>query len=372
MAVRLRHLSRRTEKTYVAWIRRFILFHGKRHPNELGPPDVTAFLSALAVRDRVASSTQNQALAALLFLYRVVLDRDVPWLDDVVRAKRTPRLPVVLARDEVAAVLAALEPDRRLIATLLYGAGLRLLECLRLRVKDVDFARSQLVVRGGKGDRDRSCHEPVGFRSRGTSTAFEGSTNGTRHSAPARSRCRSRSPASRRPPDGSGPGNGSFPRRAPTAIGRQASVAAITCTRPSSSTPCAKPRAAPASGSASPATPSATRSRRICSRTATTSARRRPCWATATCARPGLHPRPRPRPRRRPEPDRPSAGRCVRPGTDRPRLSAPAHLANRSAVPAATSTHYGVPTVSRSTLSRDACRVLDSGGRDWAGPSNCR
>ena len=166
-AVRLRHLSRRTEQAYVAWIRRFILFHGKRHPAELGPRDVTAFLSALATHDRVASSTQNQALAALLFLYRVVLGRELPWLDDVVRAKRPSRLPVVLSRDEVAAVLSALEDERQLVATLLYGSGLRLLECLRLRVKDVDFARAQVVVRGGKGDRDRvtvlprACHAPL-------------------------------------------------------------------------------------------------------------------------------------------------------------------------------------------------------------------
>jgi integron integrase len=166
-AIQLRHLSRRTEKTYVAWIRRFIIFHGKRHPRELGPAEVTAFLSALATRDRVASATQNQALAALLFLYRIVLERDVPWLHDMVRAKRSARLPVVLSRDEVAGVLAALDGERRLAATLLYGAGLRLLECLRLRVKDVDFARSQLVVRAGKGDRDRTtvlprvCHRPL-------------------------------------------------------------------------------------------------------------------------------------------------------------------------------------------------------------------
>src|SRR5262245_25837705 len=119
-AARLRHLSRRTEQAYVGWIRRFILFHGKRHPSELGPTDVTAFLSALATHGRVASSTQNQALAALLFLYRVVLGREMPWLDDLVHAKRPSRLPVVLSRDEVAEVLSALESDRQLVATLLY------------------------------------------------------------------------------------------------------------------------------------------------------------------------------------------------------------------------------------------------------------
>ena len=122
-AIRLRHLSRRTEKAYVGWIRRFILFHGKRHPIELGPAEVTAFLSSLAVRDHVASSTQNQALAALLFLYRAVLDRDVPWLDEVVRAKRPACLPTVLSREDVARVLSALDGERRLMATLLYGRG---------------------------------------------------------------------------------------------------------------------------------------------------------------------------------------------------------------------------------------------------------
>jgi integron integrase len=166
-AIRVRHMSRRTEKAYVGWIHRFILFHGKRHPDELGAIEMTAFLSALATQHHVSSSTQNQALAALLFLYRVVLDRKVPWLDDVVRAKRPGRLPVVLSREEVAIVLAALDDERRLAATLLYGARLRLLECLRLRVKDVDFAREQLTVRGGKGDRDRAtvlpraCHAPL-------------------------------------------------------------------------------------------------------------------------------------------------------------------------------------------------------------------
>jgi len=153
--VRLRHLSCRTEKAYVGWIRRFILFHAKRHPIEMGPAEITRFLSALATERNVSASTQNQALAALLFLYRDVLDRDVPWLDELVRARRPTRLPVVLSRDEVGVVIRELQGVHRLMATLLYGAGLRLLECARLRVKDVDFGRSQITVRGGKGDRDR-------------------------------------------------------------------------------------------------------------------------------------------------------------------------------------------------------------------------
>ena len=154
-ALRTRHYSRRTEQAYVAWIRRFIFFHGKRHPAELGAPEVTRFLSALAVEGRVAASTQNQALSALLFLYREVLAVDLPWLDEVVRAKRPERLPVVLTRDEVRAVMQRRTGSTRLMACLLYGAGLRVLECCRLRVQDVDFGANLIVVRGGKGDKDR-------------------------------------------------------------------------------------------------------------------------------------------------------------------------------------------------------------------------
>jgi len=153
--LRARHYSRRTEESYVAWIRRFIVFHDKRHPAEMGAPEVTAFLTSLAVDGQVAASTQNQALSALLFLYRDILEVDLPWLDGVVRAKRPVRLPVVLSRDEVRAVLHRLEGVPRLMACLLYGAGLRVLECCRLRVQDIDFTANQIVVRGGKGDKDR-------------------------------------------------------------------------------------------------------------------------------------------------------------------------------------------------------------------------
>jgi integron integrase len=152
---RIRHYSPRTEDAYVAWIRRYILFHGKRHPAEMGAPEVTRFLTSLAVNTKVAASTQNQALSALLFLYKVVLELDLPWLDGVVRARRPERLPVVLTREEVRAVLQCLSGAPRLMACLLYGAGLRLLECCRLRVQDVDFASNQILVRAGKGDKDR-------------------------------------------------------------------------------------------------------------------------------------------------------------------------------------------------------------------------
>jgi integron integrase len=163
-AIRLRHYSTRTEEAYVLWIKRFILFHGKRHPQELGEPAIGAFLSALATRERVAASTQNQALAALLFLYEVVLERKLERVGGVVRAKATQRLPVVLSREEVRAVIEQLAEPLRTMACLLYGAGLRLLECSRLRVKDVDFGKNEIVVRSGKGGRDRRTMLPAGAR----------------------------------------------------------------------------------------------------------------------------------------------------------------------------------------------------------------
>jgi integrase len=145
--VRARHFSRRIEKAYVHWAKRYIFFHGKRHPAEMGAREVTEFLTALAVRDKVAASTQNQALSALLFLYRHVLGVELPWLDDLVRAKRPQRLPVVLTREEVRAVLGRLDGVTRLMAIILDGTGLRLLECCRLRIQDVDFTTNQIVVR---------------------------------------------------------------------------------------------------------------------------------------------------------------------------------------------------------------------------------
>jgi integron integrase len=153
--IRIRHYSIRTEQTYIQWIRRFIYFHGKRHPRDLGAEEVTAFLSDLAVRKNVAASTQNQALAALLFLYRDVLKITLPWLNDVERAKTPQRLPVVLTRPEVRALLAQLEGTPWLMTALIYGGGLRLLECLRLRIKDVDFSYRQLIIRDAKGQKDR-------------------------------------------------------------------------------------------------------------------------------------------------------------------------------------------------------------------------
>jgi len=158
---RVRRLSPRTEKAYRGWIRRFILFHGRRHPAEMGAAEVTAFLTALAKEGGVSASTQNQALAALLFLYRHVLEQELPWLDGLVRAKRPRRLPLVLTRGEVAAVLDRMRGAPHLMALLLYGGGLRVLECARLRVQDLDFERRTIRVRAAKGDRDRSTVLPA-------------------------------------------------------------------------------------------------------------------------------------------------------------------------------------------------------------------
>ena len=153
--LRVKHYSIRTETQYLHWIKRFILFHGKRHSREMGAVEVEAFLTHLAVEGRVAAATQNQALSALLFLYREVLNIDLPWLDKVVRAKQPQRLPVVLTRQEVTAILDRMSGVHGLMARLLYGTGMRLMECVRLRVKDVDFERAEIVVREGKGAKDR-------------------------------------------------------------------------------------------------------------------------------------------------------------------------------------------------------------------------
>jgi len=159
-AIRTRHYSLRTEQTYIQWIKQYIIFNSKRHPSDLGAAEVSAFLSYLAVSRKVAASTQNQALAAILFLYRHVLKQELPWLQDVERAKRPTRVPLVFTREEVRAVLSHLSHTTWLMASLLYGSGLRLNECLSLRVKDVDFQYGQIVVREAKGAKDRKTMLP--------------------------------------------------------------------------------------------------------------------------------------------------------------------------------------------------------------------
>jgi len=160
-AIRLRHYSRRTEKQYIWWIRRFIDFHQRRHPAELGQAEVAAFLGHLAVERRVSGATQNQALSALLFLYGEVLHQRVAWMADLVRAKAPRRLPAVLTPDEARAILDKLNGTASLVCRLLYGSGLRLMEALQLRVQHLEFARGEIRVRGGKGDRDRVTMLPV-------------------------------------------------------------------------------------------------------------------------------------------------------------------------------------------------------------------
>ncbi|MDD5297168.1 MAG: phage integrase N-terminal SAM-like domain-containing protein [Rhodocyclaceae bacterium] len=158
----VKHLSLRTEQTYVGWIKRYIYFHGKHHPKDMGAAEVEAFLSYLATDRQVSSGTKNQALSALPFLYKEVLQVDLPWLDDVVRAKPSRHLPVVLSRQEVERLMAALEGRHALMARLLYGTGMRLMECVRLRVKDVDFDRHEITVRQGNGGKDRMAPLPAG------------------------------------------------------------------------------------------------------------------------------------------------------------------------------------------------------------------
>jgi integron integrase len=153
--MRFKHYSLRTEQTYREWIKRFILFHGKRHPRKMGAPEISRFLSDLAVRGRVAASTQNQAFNAILFLYREVLHLEMGQIENVERAKRPARLPVVLSKEEAQRVLSGMTGTFQLMAKLLYGAGLRLMECVRLRIKDVDFEMNQILVRDGKGFKDR-------------------------------------------------------------------------------------------------------------------------------------------------------------------------------------------------------------------------
>jgi integron integrase len=163
-ACRVRHYSIRTEEAYADWVKRYILFHNKRHPQEMGVAEINAFLTHLAVERQVSASTQNQAFSALLFLYKSVLGTDPGLITGAIRANRPKRLPVVLTRDEVRRVLAQLAGTYRLMGQLMYGSGLRLIECLRLRVKDVDFARGEITVREGKGNKDRRTMLPAAVK----------------------------------------------------------------------------------------------------------------------------------------------------------------------------------------------------------------
>ena len=206
-ALRARHYSRRTEQAYCLWVERYVRFHGVRHPAEMGEPEINAFVTHLAVQERVSASTQTQALSALLFLYRHVLGRKVGELGDLVRASKPRRLPVVLTRSEVKALLAELGGDRWLMASLMYGSGLRLMECLRLRVLDLEPQRAEILVRDGKGGKDRVTMLALS----------EARPHGTAHTRP------STSPA--RPRRGLGPS--AAPRRLGPQVPRRADRVAL-------------------------------------------------------------------------------------------------------------------------------------------------
>lgn len=154
-AIRSRHYSRKTEATYIHWIKRFIFFHHVRHPKDMAEPEINAFLTHLAVKEHVSASTQNQALCAIIFLYKYVLNRKIGDIGEVIRAKQSRYIPVVMTKDEVKAVVGNLTGDKKLMISLMYGTGLRLMECLRLRVQDIDFGRNEITVRDGKGAKDR-------------------------------------------------------------------------------------------------------------------------------------------------------------------------------------------------------------------------
>jgi integrase len=312
-AIRARHYSRRTEKAYVGWIKRYIFFHGKRHPAEMGAAEVSTFLTALAVDSKVAASTQNQAMNALVFLYRVVLDHDLPWLDDVVRARRPRHLPVVFTRDEVRRVLARLDGPPRLIALLLYGCGLRLLECLQLRVKDVDFAGNQITIRSGKGARDRVTMLPA--------TAKPGRLEQLAHvrrqyaSDVERNAgwvwLRTRWPKSILEQRVRSDGNGCFRLPVPTSTRPPDSTDDIIFTKPSYSARCAARCARRTSRSTRAATPFVTLSRRIFSKTATTFAPPGTARSPRRHHDDDLHACPQPWPRRCPQPGGPPPGQLT-------------------------------------------------------------
>jgi hypothetical protein len=277
--IRLKHYSIRTEQAYVDWIRRFILFHGKQHPAGLGAAEVEAFLTHLAVDGRVSSSTQNQAKSALLFLYRETLRIELPWLDHVQNAKTPDRLPVVLTRDEVTRILKCLDGVHWLLGRLLYGTGMRIMEGVRLRVTDVDFVRREILVRNGKGAKDRVTMLPRGIAG-GSARISRMCVRYMRlicDRDAARSGCRTRSRASIRRPRASGVGSTCSPPSGSRPIRAAAMCAAITWATRRSSARCARRCAMPASPSSRRRTHCAIRSQRICWSRVTISARSRSC-----------------------------------------------------------------------------------------------
>src|SRR5882762_9617473 len=278
--MRTRHLALRTEHAYLQWLRRYLVFHGRRHPRHLGAPEVEQFLTHLAVHRKVSAATQNQALQALLFLYRHVLQIELPWLDNITRASHPRRRPVVLSRAEVRSLLSQLQGAPWLVANLLYGSGLRLMEALRLRVKDLALERGELIVREAKGGKDRVTVLPAVLDPplRGHLTRLRAWYEEERRRARPASQCRLRSPANTRRPPRNGAGSTCSHPRISAAIRTQVNRYATTCTRRSCSVRCARP----ASASRPAVIPCVTASPPICSRTATTFVRCRNCSATLT------------------------------------------------------------------------------------------
>jgi len=222
--LRARHYSRRTEQTYCLWVKRFIFFHNVRHPAEMAEPEINTFPTHLAVKEKVSASTQNQALSALLFLYRHVLGREIGDLGEVIRARKPKRLPVVMTREEVKEVLANMTGDKWLMASLMYGAGLRLMECLRLRVQDIDFARNEILVRDGKGAKDRLTMLPESLKGpiKDHIRMSKRSMSATWPTAGVEFRCQVPWIANTPTPRGTGAGNGSFRRKTGGRTRRQA------------------------------------------------------------------------------------------------------------------------------------------------------
>ena len=233
-AIRTRHYSPKTEDSYVHWNKRFIFFHNKRHPAEMSEKEIARFLSSLASELHVSASTQNQALNAILFLYREALRKEIGYIDGVVRAKRPHRLPVVLTRQEVKSILGILNHSDWLMVMLLYGAGLRLTECLQLRVKDIDFTSNQIVVRAGKGDKDRHTMLPTAAKeplAKHLELMKEQHRHDLEHGM-GRVLCQTPSIANIPTREKSGGGSGYFPQPATTPIEQPESNADITCTNP--------------------------------------------------------------------------------------------------------------------------------------------
>ena len=284
--MRTRHLAYRTEQAYLYWIRRYVNFHNRKHPREMGSSNVEAFLTHLAVDEHVSASTQNQALQALLFLYRQVLEIELPWLENVTRARRPKRLPVVLTVAEVRLVLAQLDGAAWLFANLLYGSGLRLMEALRLRIKDLVIERGELIVRDAKGGKDRvTVLPPLWIRCVRISRSCTFASSSSAGLASRVHRCRSRWRANTLTHRGSGGGSTYFPRTLCARTCIQANLFVTICTRKPCSVPCNWRSKRRASLSRRVAIPFGTASQLTCSRPAAISERCKNCWATPMCVR---------------------------------------------------------------------------------------